>query len=128
MNTQNPETYTSGLGELVRAYRQYLGITQLGMALKLGMAKRSYQRIETGQDDCPPGLIDSIETIVTAFETEVEQIIESTGSGMDIEVAVSADPRQEWHRAVVGRAATNNPHITPILVGEQGGDHGTDSH
>lgn len=116
--TPNPPTYTEGLGEVIRALRNYTGMSKVGMAIKLGMARRSYQRIENGDDPCPPGLLDTIGEIIDQFDREVEEALALVGSGMDVGVPVSDDPREEWRRAVIGRASVEDARITPILVGE----------
>lgn len=94
-----PETYATGLGELIRAHRMYVGISKDTMAEKLGMNPRSYERIENNQRACPPGLLDSIESICAAFETDVDCIRDS-----DTEYTIT-ESTSDWLRAVYGRAA-----------------------
>ena len=52
-----PATYTHGLGELIRAHRLYMCLSKDDMAARLKMNPRTYDRIESGQRDCPPGLL-----------------------------------------------------------------------
>ena len=122
---QNPAEYTAGLGELINAARTYIGISKLGMAVKLGMRIRSYQRIENGDDECPPGLLDTIDALIAKFDAEVEQVVaaaeqrlaEAGNDDETVVVSVSSEPREEWSRLVVGRAAVTSGLITPIIVG-----------
>ena len=94
-----PSTYTSGLGETLRAHRLYLGISKDCMARRLGMNPRSYERIERNQRDCPPGLLDTVEQVAAEFEESVDDLRDS-----DAELIVTAQT-DEWLRAVYGRTA-----------------------
>jgi len=99
-----PETYTSGLGETIRAYRLYMGLSRETLAAHLGMAVRSYARIESNQRDCPPGLIDTLHTMADRFDAEVT----AARSRNQLELGQDAD---EWTRAVAGRAAVESGRI-----------------
>lgn len=124
MTQKNPPEYAQGLGELIRAHRLYMGLTKDGMANKLGMSDRSYERIESGERDCPPGLIDHIDAVVDAFDTEVETAItqsEAMLAGADntddvVRIELRSHPRNEWIRAVIGRAAIRSGLIMPVLI------------
>lgn len=94
----NPPDYASGLGETIRAHRLYLGLGKEAMADKLGMNVRSYERIESNQRACPPGLIDTIDIIAGKFDDEVERVREDK----PLVIPPAAD---EWTRAIYGRAA-----------------------
>lgn len=116
--TQKPETYEHGHGELVRAHRTYLGLSQREMANMLDKDRRDYQRIEIGRDACPPGLITRLETLIDVFDAHVGRIIataEQKGT-----LALEVDPDQEWNRAVAGRAAvlSEDAPISLTIVGE----------
>lgn len=113
--TQNPPDYTDGLGELIRAYRTYMGISTRVLAQRVGMSERSLSDIEIDRRSCPPGLITSIIEVVEQFETDVQATID-LGRGR---LNVSADPDGVWERAVIGRAAVESGSITPILVGNK---------
>jgi transcriptional regulator with XRE-family HTH domain len=113
---KNPDAYTAGLGELVRASRLYLGLSKDGMAHRLNMSDRSYERIESGERDCPPGLLDSIDAVMDAFDDEVFRLIADATASGDKVVEVSTDPREEWHRCVVGRAAVESKRVMPRLA------------
>ena len=126
---RTPPDYAHGLGELIRAHRLYLGLSQRGMAKNLGdMDRRSYQRIETGQDPCPPGLIDTVRDLVAKFEDEVDAVIDAATTELDrkygptVDVAskvlAPSDPRRDWQRCVVGRAAVDSNAIIPVLTSE----------
>lgn len=117
MAPPNPPTYTHGLQETIRAHRLYMGLSKDGMAVQLKMNGRTYDRIESGDRDCPPGLIDSINAVVSRFDDEVDAWI-TKAQDDPVKVHVPNDPRQEWQRAVLGRAAVESPHIT-LLSEEQ---------
>jgi transcriptional regulator with XRE-family HTH domain len=120
--TKNPAEYTHGLSELIRAHRLYMGLTKDGMASKLGMADRSYERIESGERDCPPGLLDHIDRVVDEFDTEVDKAIAMAdemlvGKEDDVvRIELKSHPRNEWVRAVIGRAAIRSGLIMPVLI------------
>ncbi len=116
MPTPNPDTYTAGLGEIIRAARLYMGLSKDGMAKKLTMSDRSYERIESGERDCPPGLLDSIDALIDAFEDQVEEVITAARESATSTLEISGDPRQEWRRCVVGRAALESRALLPVLI------------
>lgn len=118
---QTPDTYAEGLGELIRASRLYLGLSKDGMAKQLRMSDRSYDRIESGERDCPPGLLDSIDKVLQRFDDEVAAMEDWATRKGDLTVEVSPDPRQEWRRAVVGRAAVLSHRVMPILTDQPSG-------
>lgn len=115
----NPEVYTEGLGELIRAKRLYTGLSKDGFAKQLGMADRSYERIEDGTAPTPPGLLDSVERVLDRFDHEVVAVVGTLPSDESV-ITMNVDdrPRNEWNRAVVARAAVESSRITPILVGD----------
>lgn len=117
--TPNPPKPTAGLGELIRAKRLYTGLSKVGFARQLGVADRQYDRIETESrgDLCPTGFIDSIDAVLDRFDREVQEMIETVGE-RTVALTVSDAPRNEWARAVLGRAAVHTPGITPTLVGD----------
>jgi len=113
--------YAMGLGEVVRSRRQYLGLSQVGMAKRLGMDRRSLQRIENGTEGLRQSLLDDIDDLVVQFDDRVDAIIDSarrhckfSGSKVVV-IAVSTDPTQEWERAAVSRAAVDEPWIIPVI-------------
>lgn len=116
---QRPPAYTWGLGELVRSLRLYTGLSREGMAGRLNMALRSYQRIEKGHAACPPGLIDTIDTIVDEFDTAVAAVRWKWNHAGPPPEHVTVTEDDEWHRAVMGRAAVETGRTIPILDGEQ---------
>ncbi|EIC63580.1 helix-turn-helix domain-containing protein [Mycobacteroides abscessus] len=122
MPEKRPPEYTEGLGELIRAHRNYIGLSSHSMAFKLGMKPKSFSDIEIGRSACPPGLIDSILGVIEEFDRDVEKVIDvakdSQASEDDpFEMPVRDDPRADWQRAVIGRAAVDSGVILPILVG-----------
>ena len=116
----NPDAYTNGLGEVIRASRLYMGLSKDGMAKQLAMSDRSYDRIESGERDCPPGLLDTIEKVMTRFDDEVAAVVDLATAKGDMVVNVSPDPRQEWRRSVVGRAAVESHRVMPMLTDAEG--------
>ena len=117
--TPTTETYTYGLGELIRAHRAYLGATQQGMAILLQMDRRDYQRVEKDDDACPPGLVDRVLDLADKFDDEVDAVVEAATAQGGARLIVSDDPHDSWQRAVVQRAAVVAPYglITPTLSG-----------
>lgn len=111
-----PEDYSDGYGELVRAYRYYLGFSQRTMAEQIGITERSLSDIEIGRRRCPRGFINSVEKVVEKFDQAVEHIIDAAPADTETVLEVNDDPRQEWMRAVVGRAAVDSGIIRPVLV------------
>jgi transcriptional regulator with XRE-family HTH domain len=107
-----PEDYAFGLGEVIRGYRLYMGLSRNAMAIALDVAFRSYERIEDGDRACPPGFLDSIRQIVSEFDAAVEYAVHS---GPDMPV-VHVGENEEWDRVVAARAAVSSARITPQLV------------
>jgi transcriptional regulator with XRE-family HTH domain len=108
--------HITGLGEVLRAARLYLGLSKTGIALKLSMAERSYTRMERGERPVPPGVLESLDEAMDEFDTAVELLIERATRSGDLAIEVSAEPEGEWHRAVVGRACVESRRITPTLL------------
>ena len=98
----NPESYTYGLGLAINAYRTYTGLSQRGMAEKLAMNRRTYQRIEKDEDACPPGLLDSLAAVVDKFDDDVARIIDAAAAAGGLELTV--EPGQEWETVAAQRA------------------------
>lgn len=115
----NPPTYTDGRSELVIAYRRSIGISKLGMSKRIEMAPRSYERIENGERPIPPGFIDTLERVLVEFDQDVQRIIDANdklvaANGPQVmTLHVSSEPRDEWNRAVIGRAAIES--VNPIV-------------
>ena len=100
-----PADYTEGLGELIRAHRIYIGMSQRAMAQRLKRDRRDYQRIENGRDACPPGLLGEVEAMSDHFDTTVDTVITTAEAQGGMEIMVDPDPKWEWERNVAGRAA-----------------------
>jgi hypothetical protein len=119
-----PVDYTEGLGEVVRGYRLYTGLSAKGMADKLGMSVRSYERIENGEviprdrnnktAPCPPGFFDSLEKVVTEFDETVSTMIDNVRK-LNVTPMVSAHPDKEWERCIAARAAVESTDVNPVL-------------
>lgn len=115
--TPNPPTYAAGLGELIRAQRLYTGLVARGMAHKLKMDRRDYQRVENGQDECPPGLLDKIAAVVDEFNQRVDAMLDAAErGGAPVRLQVATDPSQEWERVVIGRAAVEGLQLDPPVI------------
>ncbi|SKN10925.1 Uncharacterised protein [Mycobacteroides abscessus subsp. massiliense] len=124
MPEKRPPAYTDGLGELIRAHRNYIGISGHSMAYRLGMRPKSLSDIELGYAACPPGFLDTILGIVEEFDKDVEKAVDVAKSAQateeePFEMPVREDPRADWQRAVIGRAAVDSGVILPILVGDR---------
>jgi transcriptional regulator with XRE-family HTH domain len=119
-STPVPADYSDGYGELVRAYRQYLGISQRTLSNKIGIAERSLSDIEIGRRRCPRGFINSVEKVVDEYDAAVEKLVEARGKLEEVIWEVTDDPRKEWDRAVIGRAGVvTGGVIRPVLVSQQ---------
>lgn len=108
--------YVAGLGEMLRSARLYVALSRDGFATKLGMAERSYRRMESGERPIPPGLLDTMDAVLDEFDSAVEMVIERASRSGDLVIEVRDDPEGEWHRAVVGRAAIESRRIMPTLL------------
>lgn len=116
MTEKRPSTYVDNWGELIRASRSYMGLSQKSLAKRIGIAEKSLSDIEVGRRDCPPGFLDTIEAIVDEFDHAVEELSKLVdGRDEVLEMTVSDDPAKEWERAVIGRAAVETRLILPIL-------------
>lgn len=117
---KRPATHSWGWGEQIRALRLYMGLSQRDLAARTGKDRRDFQRIENGQDKCPPGLVSQIEELADAFAYQVERVIEDAEKQTDgpLELAVSIDGSQgsEWDRLVAGRAYVETPADAPIIL------------
>lgn len=117
-----PEGYASGLGELIRAHRVYIGLSQRDMARRLNKDRRDYQRIESGRDACPPGFLSAVEALADQFAHDVELILEEAerrgGLALTYEVDTRQpeDARDDWYRLVAGRAAVETSEDAPITL------------
>lgn len=110
-----PDDYTWGLGEVIRGYRLYMGLSRLAMAIEMGVAIRSYENIEDGRKACPPHFLDTIRGVVQRFENNVETMVAEGHR----DPTVTTDVGSEWWRAVACRAAVTCENITPILIREE---------
>lgn len=124
MPDKRPPEYTDGLGELIRAHRNYIGLSAHSMAFKLGMKPKSFSDIEIGRAACPPGFLDSILGVIEEFDRDVEKAVDVAKGAKateeePFEMPVREDPRADWQRAVIGRAAVDSGLILPILVGDR---------
>lgn len=98
-----PSQAIEGLGELIRAHRLYLGLSQRGMAERLNIARRSYQRLENDVDRCPPTLMADVEALVDQFDEDVDTVLEEATKMRGLKATYT--DTQEWERNVAGRAA-----------------------
>jgi transcriptional regulator with XRE-family HTH domain len=115
---KNPPERCWGLGEIIRAHRLYIGLSQRDMAARLGKERRDYQRIENEQDRCPPGLLGQIEELSDAFCHQVSIVLDEAEKEGGLALAVVADgsPGEEWERLVAGRAAVETIEDAPITL------------
>lgn len=119
---RDPAEYAEGLGELVRAYRKYLSVSQRCMAERLGMSERSFSDVETGRRLCPPGFLDSIRKLVGAFDSDVAHAVraardaaaaqEPPSKAMTIDIGDNLDGG--WAHAVLCRAAVTGGLLIPV--------------
>lgn len=115
-------TYTTGHGEVVRAHRLFIGLSQRDMAARLGKDRRDYQRIETGRDACPDDVLRAVEALSDAFAYEVELVLDeadrraTTDGPLPLLVVTDGTPDNEWQRLVAGRAAVEATEDHPITL------------
>ena len=126
MTAQQPEDYSEGYGKLVRAYRNYMGLSQRTLSYRLNMREASLSDIEVGRRRCPKGFIDTVENMAAEFDTAVQATIQGLAKtpgwlpdGVPSPVEVSNEPSKEWERAVTGRAAVESGLIRPVLVSQR---------
>ena len=120
--SKQPSDYSEGWGELIRAHRFFMGISQRTLADKLKMGERSLSDIEVGRRSCPPGFLSSVELVADEFDKDVEKAVSyaaKADAGDDglVPMPVSDAPEKEWQRAVIGRAAVETGTIMPTLIG-----------
>ena len=122
MSEKQPPEYTDGWGELIRSHRAYIGVSQRTMATKLSMSERSLSDIEVGRRSCPPGFLNAVQEISQEFYDDVAKVRtvadETIGDKDWFELPVTADPKLEWQRAVINRAAVENGNIMPVMTGD----------
>lgn len=118
--TANPATPIFGYGEMIRAQRLYMGLSQRELARTIPMDRRTYQRIEGGAEPCPTGFLDTMAELVSTFDREVEDTIDaaekitlSAKPPVHFKVVADDDPAHIWTRAVIGRAAVESGLILP---------------
>lgn len=126
----NPAQPTGGYGELIRAQRLYMGLSQRELARIIPMDRRTYQRIESGAEHCPTGFMDTMTNLVDTFDREVEDtiavaeritardnamIVGHVPSAVHFNVQADEDLAHIWTRAVIGRAAVESGLIVPEL-------------
>lgn len=122
-NKQPPE-YVDGWGELIRAHRSYIGISQRTMADKLKMGERSLSDIEVGRRSCPPGFLNAVQEITQQFYEAVSMIRRKADEALDgtefdfYELPIFTDPKLEWERAVIDRAAVEGGNVMPKVMGD----------
>lgn len=123
MTEQRPSEYVDGWGELIRAHRYMIGVSQRTMADRIGISERSLSDIEIGRRACPPGFLDSVEEVVAEFDGDVELAIEAAETVLGkntpdgrVDFHVKPTPEGEWKRVVIGRAAVESGKIMPVLV------------
>jgi transcriptional regulator with XRE-family HTH domain len=124
MSDKQPEDYADGWGELIRAHRAYIGVSQRTMATKLNMSERSLSDIEIGRRSCPPGFLNAVQEITQRFYDSVTLMRRHADDALNdaefefYEIPVFIDPKMEWERAVIDRAAVEGGNIMPKVIGD----------
>lgn len=121
---RRPAEHSWGLGEAIRAHRLFIGLSQREMAARVGKDRRDYQRIENGQDKCPPGLLSQIETLSDAFAYQVERVLDEAerraerpeAGPLELAITIDGSPGKEWERLVAGRAYVETTETAPIAL------------
>ena len=124
-STRQPPEYVDGWGELIRAHRKYLSVSQSCMATRLNMSERSFSDIECGRRPCPPGLLDSVEALVAEFDSAVASAVQAARAAatksppngrIPVEVRESDGG---WSHAVLCRAAVKGGLLMPVRASVQ---------
>jgi len=111
-----------GQGELIRAHRLYMGLSQRDIARRLDFDRRDYQRIEAGSNPAPPGFVAKVEALSDKFAADVDLLIEEADKRGGLALSYEVDTRKpeaerdEWHRLVAGRAAVEASEDAPITL------------
>ncbi|UXE04418.1 helix-turn-helix DNA binding domain protein [Mycobacterium phage Funsized] len=119
-----PETHTHGLAEVVRALRLFIGLSQRDAARRFDMDRRDYQRIESGRDACPPGMVSTLEEWADRFAHEVEMVLDlaerrdPADGPLHLLVVPDGTSEEEWDRLVAGRAFVETTADHPIVLAE----------
>lgn len=123
MSRKLPADYAEGWGELIRAHRVYIGISQRTLAGKLKMSERSLSDIEVGRRACPPGFLNAVQEVAQQFYGDVRKVMAAADDSVEVirnqgwfKIPVSDDPKMEWQRVVISRAAVENGNIMPVLT------------
>lgn len=115
-------TYTNDPAESVRAHRLFIGLGQREMARRLHMERRSYQRIESGADPCPSGVLDDVRDLADDFARQVDVVLDeaerrdAADGPLPLSVVVNGNDADEWLRLVAGRAMVETPDTHPIVL------------
>lgn len=102
----------------LRARRDYLGLTAEGMAAELGMSRRSYQRMERGDEPIPVGVWADVQLVDERMDTAVHNLVTAAlAQDQDnpepyLEVLVYEDD-SEWDRMVFARAKHGRAWLVP---------------
>ncbi|QIG58168.1 helix-turn-helix DNA-binding domain protein [Gordonia phage Skog] len=107
--TAPTKTYLWGHTAELRLARAKLGLTQFEMSSALGMKKRSWQMMETGEQAVPSTLFADIEKLFATHEREVAEL--KDWFTFDPENRVFDFPAgiDNWRRSVVAAAARDVP-------------------
>lgn len=118
--------YEWGRTAKLRAYRDYMGLTTGEFAERLGMSKRSYQRMETGETAIRPGLWDTVNEVLAEFKGLVQTLLDTAvqhaigpdhPSGPTIPCEFDLDEDSSgWARAITAHAMIANPFTVLPMV------------
>lgn len=119
---QDGETDMAGsygrAAEMVCA-RTYLGIPRNQMHMVLSVRESTYQRWENGRDPIPDGIWDRITELVTAYNTQIDDLVASVPADAEtfpvrVWRGVKADrPFPQAWQAQVFMASLRDPRIVP---------------
>lgn len=109
--------YDWGKAGKLRAMRDYLGVKQFEMARLIGVAERSYKRMESGTDPVPATLWKDIATLHDKQDREVQDMVYAAHNNDPVRDHASWDDSR-WLRTVLARAMRHAPQIEPTLPGD----------
>jgi len=111
--------YDWGQTARLRARRDWLGLSAQEMAEQMSKAagrplsRRSYQRMESGENAIHESIWETIEQVEAAMITAVEALLSRVPEGATEHVVHVPDEASGWHRQVIARAAHVDPRIRP---------------
>lgn len=125
MNENTESDYQWGLASKLRAHRDWLGLSTEEMTAAMSsvsgmpMSKRSYQRMERGDNAIHRSIWDTVGELTDRMKAEVQAVLEEVPEGAAAHVyripggARFTSDMSGWARAVAAHAVRADPRICP---------------